>query len=102
MGLFVLLCEDRDGAADLRQETRPAHLDYLAQKGDRVWLAGPLLGDDGQPVGSMLIVDAADESAARSFAENDPYAKAGLFSDVKIRPYRIVTGAIAPDTKSNP
>ena len=37
-----------------------------------------------------MIIDVEDAAAAAGFAESDPYAKAGLFESVVIRPYRQV------------
>ena len=55
MALFAILCKDKPGALETRLATRPVHLDYLTQsKGLK--LAGALLGDDGNPIGSLLIV----------------------------------------------
>ena len=54
-------------------------------------LAGPLLSDDGErPLGSLLIMEFDDRSQVQAFAEGDPYAKAGLFESVTIRPFRKV------------
>ena len=95
MPLFVLSCIDRPGGLDRRLAAREAHLAYLAGHGDRVRLAGPFLGADGQPVGSMLVIDAADLAAARAFADADPYRLADLFQSVDIRAWRITIGEIA-------
>jgi uncharacterized protein YciI len=87
--LFVLTCTDKPNSAALRGDVRPKHLAYLEGHRDRVKLAGPFLSDDGQtPTGSMLIIDAADLAAAKAFAANDPYAQAGLFASVDIKPWR--------------
>lgn len=96
MPAFTLLCHDKDDSLALRMETRPAHLEYIAEAGENVLLAGPLLNDAGEPAGSLLIIEAEDAAAARYFAEKDPYALAGLFKHVEITPYRIVAGALAP------
>jgi uncharacterized protein YciI len=55
-------------------------------------MAGPLLDEAGEMAGSLVILDVADASAAQSWADNDPYAKAGLFSDVRIQPWKKVIG----------
>ena len=89
--LFALLCTDKAGAADIRAANRATHLEYLAAHEDRIVVAGPLLSDDGAGmVGSLLILDFADKAEAETFAANDPYAKAGLFERVDIRPWRKV------------
>lgn len=90
---FILECQDKPGALDLRLATRSTHLAYLDTHLDQILIAGPILGDDGKPVGSLLIVDFADEAAVRAFADADPYAQAGLFATVTIRPFRKVLPA---------
>ena len=88
--LFVMLCRDKPGSLDVRMATRPQHLAYLQTYAERLVQAGPLIGPDGRPCGSLLIVDVEDRAAAEGFAEADPYTKAGLFESVIIRQYRTV------------
>lgn len=80
--LFVLRCIDKKNHLAVRQENRPAHVDYLKSFGDRLFAAGPLLDQDEQMCGSVVILDLPDRTAAESFAAGDPYAKAGLFEQV--------------------
>jgi len=88
---FAITCLDKADAGGTRAEHRPAHLDYLRANQGKILTAGPLLGDDGaRPVGSLLILDFADRAEAEAFTKNDPYAKAGLFESVTIRPWRKV------------
>jgi uncharacterized protein YciI len=94
MGLFALTCTDRTDAGDLRARTRERHLAYLNEAGVSVKIGGPLLDSRGErPVGSLLLIEAADLEAATAFAAADPYAQAGLFSSVDIKPWRLVVGA---------
>jgi uncharacterized protein YciI len=88
--LFALLCKDRPGALQVRMDTRPKHLEHLnAMNGNgTLKMAGPFLGPDGNSNGSLVIIEAADEAEARAMAEADPYAKAGLFESIDIRPFR--------------
>ncbi len=89
--LFALTCLDHPNSLELRLANRPAHLDYLNAFLAQVIVAGPLLDDAGEkPVGSLLVMEFADRAAAEAFAAGDPYAKAGLFQSVSIRPYRKV------------
>ena len=94
MALFLLLCTDKPGNRDLRAATRDAHLAYLAGNADQVKLGGPWLEEaNGAALGSMLVIEAADLDAAHAFAAADPYAQAGLFDGVDIKPWRRVVGA---------
>ena len=84
--LFVIICTDKPNSLDLRMATRPAHLAYLekvAVKG-----AGPFIDDAGNPNGSLVISEAKDFADAKAIAAADPYAQAGLFASVDIRPWK--------------
>ncbi|MEO1681608.1 MAG: YciI family protein [Pseudomonadota bacterium] len=70
---------DKPGHLPLRKETRQAHLDYLAETGVVVF-GGPLSDAEGEMCGSMIVIDVENLAAAKAWAANDPYAKAGLFS----------------------
>lgn len=89
---FAIACHDQPEAPKLRQANRQDHLAYLEAAGAKVCLAGPLLDGDGQPIGSLIVVDVADRSAAEAFAAGDPYAAAGVFAEVTITAFRPVLG----------
>ncbi len=86
--LFALLCTDKPGSLDLRMKVRLDHLAYLDGLGDALKAAGPFTTDEGSPIGSLVIVDAADRAGAERIAVNDLYARAGLFAAVEIRPWK--------------
>ena len=89
--LYAVICKDKPNSLELRKATRPTHLDYLKQGGPV--FSGPMLAEDEQtPIGSLLIVEAADRAAVEAWAANDPYALAGLFESVEIRPFVKVIG----------
>jgi uncharacterized protein YciI len=90
---FVAICLDKPNSLANRLENRAAHLAFLSEKPEVVKLGGPFLDSSGQPCGSMLVLDCADEAAARGFLADDPYAKADLFESVDLRPFRPVIGA---------
>ena len=87
--LFALDCTDKPDAFELRAATRPAHLEYLNRLAAQLMLAGPVSAD-GKPVGSLLIIEAESQQAAEEFVAADPYALAGLFAQVRVRPFRVV------------
>ena len=87
----ALICTDKPGALDVRKANRADHLAYIQATGV-VEMAGPLLDDAGDMAGSLLILDVETLEAARDWAAGDPYARAGLFSDVRIQPWNKVVG----------
>ncbi len=91
---FVLYCLDHPGQEPLRKATRDAHLAHLAANQVSVQLAGPLLGEDGSMLGSLLVVEAVSRAQVEAFAQADPYQQAGLFRSVEIRQFRQVLPAL--------
>ena len=88
---FALITHDKPGALHIRMETRAAHLDYIASTGV-VEMAGPFLDETGQMCGSLIILELPDLAAAQVWADNDPYAKAGLFAAVTLSAWKKVIG----------
>ena len=91
--LFAAICLDKPNSQELRLSTRSAHLAFLDAHSTRVKLGGPFLDAEERPIGSLLILESADLAAAQSLLDEDPYAKAGLFASVDVRPFRRVVGA---------
>jgi uncharacterized protein YciI len=89
--LFALICDDKPGGLEIRKANRSDHLAYLKETGVVVQ-AGPFLDESGAMTGSLVVVDVADRAAAEAWAEADPYARAGLFSRVTVRPWHRVIG----------
>src|SRR5882757_9476239 len=91
MALFVISYIDKPDSLALRMANREAHLAYAHadDKPVKVKLGGPYLDDKGDMAGSLLIVEALDRNAALGFTESDPYVKAGLFSSIDVRPFRV-------------
>jgi uncharacterized protein YciI len=86
--LFALICTDKPGGLPIRKENRPDHLAYLKSLGDGLKFAGPFTEEDGETMnGSLVVIEAASLKAARDIAAGDPFAKAGLFASVEIRPW---------------
>jgi uncharacterized protein YciI len=93
MALFVLVCIDKPDSLALRLATREAHFSYARQTG-QVRLGGPFLDDAGEMAGSLIVLEAADLAGAETWHAADPYAVAGLFERVEIRPWRVTFGAL--------
>ena len=86
--LFAITCHDKPGSLAVRQANRPAHLAFAAAH--QVALGGPLLDEQGQPCGSLLVLEAPDRAAAEAFVAGDPYGLGGLFDRVTIQGFRTV------------
>lgn len=89
--LVALMAKDKDGALQTRLDNRESHIAYLKETGV-VAQAGPLLNAAGEMCGSLIVLDVEDMAAAQSWADNDPYAKAGLFQSVDLIHWNRVIG----------
>ena len=89
--LYALICTDKAGALQTRLDNRAAHLAYIEETGV-VLQAGPFLSEGGDMSGSLVVLDVTDRAAAEAWAAGDPYAKAGLFSNVRIEAWKKVIG----------
>lgn len=87
----VIICTDKPDHLQTRLDNREAHLAYLKESGVVVQ-AGPTLDADGQMAGSILVLDVPTRDAAEVWAAGDPYAKAGLFAQVRIEAWKRVIG----------
>jgi uncharacterized protein YciI len=85
--LFALICKDKPDHLQVRPDNRPDHVAFLRGLNETgtLKLAGPFLGDDGKPTGSLVVIEAADKTEAARIGSDDPYAKAGLFESVTIQ-----------------
>lgn len=88
--LFAVICKDKPGHLQTRLDNRAAHLAYIEATGI-VRMAGPFI-EEGQISGSLLILEADSLDAAEAWAENDPYAKAGLFREARVTEWKKVIG----------
>jgi uncharacterized protein YciI len=86
---YAIQTVDKPGTAELRLSTRPAHLEYLTARKDKILAGGALLSDDGNTAqGGIILLDTEDRQEAERFAKEDPFTKAGLFEKVTITRWR--------------
>ncbi|CAA7624354.1 YciI family protein [Magnetospirillum sp. UT-4] len=89
--MYVVHCQDKPDALQLRLDNRAAHLEYLQANIAHVVMAGPVQTEDRSGMlGSVLVLDFPDRAGLDSFLAVDPYARAGLFQSVTVLPYKKV------------
>lgn len=92
--LYVIEAEDKPGMLEARLANRPEHLAHLEGLGDTLKAAGALLGADGNPQGSLVVIEAADQAAAEAIAKADPFVRHGVFGTITVRPWRVALGSV--------
>ena len=87
MPWFVFIGHDGSDAKQLRPVHRPAHLEGLEtlERDGRIRHAGPMLDEEGNPAGSVILFQAADLAEARAVAARDPYVIEGVFARHEVR-----------------
>jgi uncharacterized protein YciI len=88
--LCAVIRLDKPNSLGVRISERPKHLEYLKSVLEKIVYGGPLLDDGGRQIGSMLIIDVADQAEADAFADNDPFVDAGLFVQTLVYPFKPV------------
>ena len=93
---YAIIGQDVPDSLEKRMEARPAHVARLQelQSLGRLLLAGPFpavdANDPGEAgfTGSLIVAEFPSLSAAEEWAKADPYATAGVFAEVRVRPFR--------------
>ena len=94
---FTILCFDQPHVGELREKTRPAHLEYLKRHHELVHLGGPIENEDGgiAPSSLSMLPIARQLLLLR---RKSPSIKRGVFESVIVRRSRqmqpeVVSGA---------
>jgi uncharacterized protein YciI len=95
--LFTIFCQFAPGAFSRAKEFRLEHYAFLREVKGSIVEGGPLLGPEGIPTGMLMVVDLADQPAARAFIAREPYNANGFFESVAIRQWAHVVPEPVPD-----
>ncbi|WP_144393608.1 YciI family protein [Pleionea sediminis] len=95
---YAIIAQDVDNSLEKRQQARPKHLARLEQLKNegRLFVAGPhpaVDGNDPGPAGftgSLIIAEFNSLEDAKQWANQDPYAEAGVYETVTVKPFKKV------------
>jgi uncharacterized protein YciI len=83
--VFTIHCTFAPGAFAHAKRLRMEHYAFLREVRGSIVEGGPLVGPDGVPVGMLMVVEGADERAARELIAREPYNANGFFESVAVR-----------------
>jgi uncharacterized protein YciI len=94
--LYAIVGQDMPDSLDKRRNARPAHLTRLQelQNEGRLILAGPFPAVDATDPGpagfsgSLIVAEFPSLQDAEAWAQADPYAGAGVYAQVTVKPFR--------------
>lgn len=92
MPLYCFYCRDGENNERLREVHKGAQREFMAKHTENYAVAGPLLGKDGDFVGSLLIIEAEDEAAARATVNDDPYLVGGVWQSIRVDRFEPLRG----------
>lgn len=92
---YAIYGKDVPDSLPLRKQVREAHIARVKALLDegRLLVAGPRPAIDSQDpgpagwVGSLIIADFDSLEVARDWAQDDPYAHAGVYESVEVTPF---------------
>lgn len=96
--LYAIIAQDVENSLAARLKARPDHLARLQSLQDegRLVLAGPHPAIDSNDPGeagfsgSLVVAEFDSQEAAQSWADADPYIKAGVYQQVTVKPFKQV------------
>jgi uncharacterized protein YciI len=86
---YAFVGYDRPNGLPRRMAARPEHLKHLESLGDKLLLAGPFLDDNGDMVGSLVVIEAESEKEAEEIFARDPFVSNRIFDSITIKPWRL-------------
>lgn len=95
---YAIISEDNANSLPLRATAREAHLarlKVLAAEG-RLLIAGPHPAVDAEDAGeagftgSLVVAEFPSLEDATGWADEDPYVAAGVYKEVKVKPFKRV------------
>ena len=96
--LYAVISQDVENSLAGRQAARPAHLERLQalRNEGRLVIAGPHPAIDSNDPGdagfsgSLVVAEFDNLESAQSWADSDPYLKAGVYQSVTVQPFKQV------------
>ncbi len=96
--LYAIISTDVENSLEKRLSVRPAHLDRIVALKDagRLVIAGPHPAVDSNDPGtagfsgSLIVAEFDSLSAAKGWAEADPFVAAGVYASVVVKPFKQV------------
>jgi uncharacterized protein YciI len=95
---YAIIAEDIGDSLERRLQARLAHLARLdaLQADGRLLLAGPTPAIDSEDpgpagfTGSLVVAEFPSLEEAETWADADPYVKAGVYANVTVKPFKKV------------
>ena len=96
--LYAIISQDVENSMEKRKSVRAEHLERLKalKSQGRLIVAGPHpaidSNDPGEAgfTGSLIVAEFDELAQAQSWANADPYIDAGVYTEVTVKPFKLV------------
>jgi len=89
---LITALDGTDAAArDRRMATRPTHFvraRELKASGNFI-TGGAILNDEGEMIGSMMVMQFDTEQALREWMDTEPYITGNVWQKIEVRPFKV-------------
>lgn len=86
---FLIYAIDHPEADAQRESLKQAHRDHLKSYGAKILASGTLLGENGKTIiGGISLFDSDAHEEAKQFANDEPYARAGIRAQTQMLRWR--------------
>jgi uncharacterized protein YciI len=96
--LYAIISQDVANSLERRKSAREQHIERLLElkRRGRLVLAGPYPAIDSEDpgpagfTGSLIVAEFDSLEAATDWADSDPYVGAGVYEEVRVKPFKKV------------
>ncbi|MBB6108804.1 hypothetical protein SAMN05421821_10339 [Mucilaginibacter lappiensis] len=80
-----------EGALQRRMDVRPHHLDNLKElkESSNFLIGGAVLNDEGNMMGSVMIMQFETDEALEAWKQNEPYITQKVWESVDVKPFKV-------------
>ncbi|MBB6126945.1 YciI family protein [Mucilaginibacter lappiensis] len=80
-----------EGALQRRMDVRPHHLDNLKElkESGNFLIGGAVLNDEGNMMGSVMIMQFETDEALEAWKQNEPYITQKVWESVDVKPFKV-------------
>ena len=87
---FLINAYDGENMLEKRMEVRPKHLANIDKLGKHVVFAGGKLNEEGQPVGSVMIMEFDTRAELDEYLKVEQYIEAKVWDKVDVENFNVV------------
>ena len=90
MKQFIIRAYDGSGQLQRRLEVRPRHLENMQRIQEHVLCAGGILDEEGQMIGSLLVMEFESRAELDAYLASEPYVCEHVWERIEVERMNVV------------